>query len=37
MRVIAVRSLDRHGEQLYLWNNAEWAVQAFLTNDMHDA
>jgi DDE family transposase len=35
VRVIAVRSLDRQGKQLYLWDEAEWTVQAFLTNDMH--
>jgi hypothetical protein len=34
VRVIAVRSLDRHGKQLYLWDDAEWTVQAFLSNDM---
>jgi hypothetical protein len=35
VRVIAVRSLERQGKQLYLWDEAEWTVQAFLTNDMH--
>lgn len=35
VRVIAVRSLDRQGKQLYLWDEAEWTVQAFLTNDVH--
>jgi len=35
VRVIAVRSLDRQGKQLYLWDEAEWTVQAFLTNDTH--
>lgn len=35
VRVIAVRSLDRPGKQLYLWDDADWTVQAFLTNDMH--
>jgi hypothetical protein len=35
VRVIAVRSLDRQGKQLYLWDDSEWTVQAFLTNDMH--
>jgi len=35
VRVIAVRSLERdNGKQLYLWEDAEWSVQAFLTNDM---
>jgi len=34
VRVIAVRSLDRQGKQLYLWDDAEWTVQAFLSNDM---
>lgn len=36
VRVIAVRSIDRQGKQLYLWDDAEWTVQAFLTNDMDD-
>jgi hypothetical protein len=37
VRVIAVRSLERDtGKQLYLWEDAEWTAQAFLTNDMHD-
>jgi hypothetical protein len=35
VRVIAARSLDRQGKQLYLWDEAEWTVQAFLTNDTH--
>ena len=35
VRVIAVRSLDRPGKQLYLWDDADWTVQAFLTNDIH--
>ena len=35
VRVIAVRSLERQGRQLYLWDDSEWTVQAFLTNDMH--
>lgn len=35
VRVIAVRSLDRAGKQLYLWDEADWTVQAFLTNDLH--
>jgi len=36
VRVIAVRSIDRQGKQLYLWDEADWTVQAFLTNDMDD-
>ncbi len=36
VRVIAVRSKDRQGKQLYLWDEADWTVQAFLTNDMDD-
>jgi hypothetical protein len=36
VRVIAVRSKDRQGKQLYLWEEADWTVQAFLTNDMDD-
>jgi hypothetical protein len=35
VRVIAVRSLDRQGKQLNLWDDAEWTVQSFLSNDMH--
>lgn len=34
VRVIAVRSKDRNGKQLYLWEEADWTVQAFLTNDV---
>jgi DDE family transposase len=37
VRVIAVRSKDRQGKQLYLWEEADWTVQAFLTNDFDDA
>lgn len=36
VRVIAVRSKDRQGKQLYLWEEADWTVQAFLTNDFND-
>jgi hypothetical protein len=36
VRVIAVRSRDRQGKQLYLWEEADWTVQAFLTNDFDD-
>jgi hypothetical protein len=36
VRVIAVRSIDRQGKQLYLWEEADWTVQAFLTNDFDD-
>ncbi len=32
VRVIAVRSLERHGKQLPLIDGADWTVQAFLTN-----
>ena len=32
VRVIAVRSLDRHGKQLPLIDGADWTVQVFLTN-----
>jgi hypothetical protein len=31
-RVIAVRSIDRHGKQLPLLDGADWTVQVFLTN-----
>jgi hypothetical protein len=34
VRVIAVRSKERNGKQLYLWEEADWTVQAFLTNDL---
>ena len=35
VRVIAVRSKERDtGKQLYLWEDSEWSVQAFLTNDL---
>jgi hypothetical protein len=36
VRVIAVRSKERQAKQLYLWEDSEWTVQAFLTNDFHD-
>jgi hypothetical protein len=37
VRVVAVRSKERDtGKQLYLWNEAEWTAQAFLTNDLDD-
>jgi hypothetical protein len=36
VRVIAVRSKDRQGKQFYLWEEADWTVQAFLTNDFDD-
>jgi hypothetical protein len=36
VRVIAVRSKARDiGKQLYLWDDADWTVQAYLTNDQH--
>ena len=31
-RVIAVRSIDRHGKQLPLMDGADWTVQVFLSN-----
>jgi hypothetical protein len=37
VRVIAVRSLDRHGKQLPLLDGADWTVQVFLTNRVDDA
>lgn len=37
VRVIAVRSLDRHGKQLPLFDDANWTVQVFLTNRPDDA
>lgn len=36
VRVIVVRSKERNGKQLYLWEEADWTVQAFLTNDFDD-
>ena len=36
VRVIAVRSRDRdNGKQIYLWNDLDYTVQAFLTNDRY--
>jgi len=36
VRVVAVRSRDReNGKQLYLWNDLDYTVQVFLTNDRH--
>jgi hypothetical protein len=37
VRVIAVRSLERHGKQLPLLDGADWTVQVFLTNRVDDA
>jgi hypothetical protein len=37
VRVIAVRSLDRHGKSLPLLEGADWTVQVFLTNRVDDA
>lgn len=37
VRVIAVRSLERHGKQLPLIEGADWTVQVFLTNRVDDA
>jgi hypothetical protein len=35
VRVIAVRSKERDtGKQLYLWEDSEWSVQVYLTNDL---
>ena len=36
VRVIAVRSKERPGKQLYLWEGADWTAQAFVTNDFDD-
>jgi len=36
VRVVAVRSKDRPGKQLYLWEGVDWTVQTFLTNDFDD-
>jgi hypothetical protein len=34
-RVVAIRSRDReNGKQLYLWNDLDYTVQCWLTNDM---
>ena len=36
VRVLAVRSRDReNGKQVYLWNDLDYTVQVFLTNDTH--
>lgn len=33
-RIVAVRSRERDcGKQVYLWDNLDWTVQAFVTND----
>jgi Transposase DDE domain group 1 len=37
VRVIAVRSLERHGKQLPLIDGHDWTVQVFLTNRVDDA
>jgi hypothetical protein len=37
VRVIAVRSIERHGKQLPLLDGADWTVQVFLTNRVDDA
>jgi hypothetical protein len=37
VRVIAVRSIERHGKQLPLIDGADWTVQVFLTNREDDA
>lgn len=36
VRVIAVRTRDRdHGSQLYLWDDQDYTVEAYLTNDTY--
>jgi hypothetical protein len=35
-RVIAVRSVERHGKQLPLMDGADWTVQVFLTNRLDE-
>lgn len=36
VRVLAVRSREReNGKQVYLWNDLDYTVQVFLTNDLH--
>lgn len=36
LRVIAVRSRDReNGKQIHLWNDLDYTVQVFLSNDRH--
>jgi hypothetical protein len=37
VRVIAVRSIERHGKQLPLLDGLDWTVQVFLTNRPDDA
>lgn len=37
VRVIAVRSRERHGKQLHLFDDADWTFQVFLTNRVDDA
>ncbi len=37
VRVIVVRSLERHGKQLPLMDGVDWTVQVFLTNRVDDA
>jgi hypothetical protein len=37
VRVIAVRSLERHGKPLPLFGGEDWTVQVFLTNRVDDA
>ena len=37
VRVIAVRSKERHGKQLLLLDDADWTFQVFLTNRVEDA
>jgi Transposase DDE domain group 1 len=37
VRVIAVRSLERHGKQLPLLDKGDWTVQVFLTNRVDEA
>ena len=36
VRVIAVRTRERErGKQLYLWDDLDWTVQVYLSNDMY--
>jgi len=37
VRVIAVRSVERHGKQLPLLDGVDWTVQVFLTNRVDEA
>jgi hypothetical protein len=37
VRVIVVRSLERQGKQMTLYNGVDWTVQVFLTNRIEEA